>query len=234
LGQLFLHLCIGGDLAPSLEGREKMSQTKIFEWRCLGKNVHFHAQNFWWPLFLVIDHDFSYLFKIFHIFAACNVIYHPFFTRKLPISEKNFLATSFFTLFVLSHASDKHYFSKYWGTNAWAVPPPQIWGDRPPSPSGSSPMHLWFLHSSASYSFLFFHPSFLFFISSFFHSMYASLRAAIIILYICCFRFNSSFHRRRSGDSSADLWPERFQSWFTTRWVRRWIGIVQIQMRARR
>src|SRR6218665_955337 len=29
----------------------------------------------------------------------------------------------------------QHYFSKYWGTNAWAVPTPQIfWGDRPPVP----------------------------------------------------------------------------------------------------
>src|SRR6218665_3909664 len=55
--------------------------------------------------------DFSYLFKTFQIFAACNVVYHPFFTRKTPISENNSLMTLFFTMLVLSHAYDKHYFS---------------------------------------------------------------------------------------------------------------------------
>ena len=42
---------------------------------------------------------------------------------------------TFFTLFILSRVSDKHYFSKYWGTNAWAVPPLQILG----GPSPQSP-----------------------------------------------------------------------------------------------
>src|SRR6218665_950519 len=46
--------------------------------------------------------------------------------------------TPSYTLFVLSHASDKHYVSKYWGTDAWAVPPPQfVFGDCPsPVPLG--------------------------------------------------------------------------------------------------
>src|SRR6218665_2674624 len=49
--------------------------------------------------FLVIDHDFwifPIFFKIFHIFAACNVVYDPFFTRKIHISENNSLMTPFF------------------------------------------------------------------------------------------------------------------------------------------
>ena len=37
---------IGGDLAPSLGGRKKISQTKISERRFLVKIVHFHGQNF--------------------------------------------------------------------------------------------------------------------------------------------------------------------------------------------
>jgi len=35
---------IGGDLAPSLEGQEKISQTKIYV--LLGKKFHFDAKNF--------------------------------------------------------------------------------------------------------------------------------------------------------------------------------------------
>src|SRR6218665_375231 len=55
---------------------------------------------------------------------GCNVVFDPFFTRKTPISENNSFRTPFFfTLFVLSHASDKHYFSKYWGTDACRSPP---------------------------------------------------------------------------------------------------------------
>src|SRR6218665_1419306 len=50
-------------------------------------------------LFLVIDHDFRIFpifLKISHIFAASNVVYDPFFTRKTLISEDNSLMTPFF------------------------------------------------------------------------------------------------------------------------------------------
>ena len=39
--------------------------------------------------------SFPIFFKIFHIFGACNVVFHPFFTRKAPISENNSLMTPF-------------------------------------------------------------------------------------------------------------------------------------------
>jgi len=38
---------------------------------------------------------FIIVFKIFHVFAACNVVYDPFFTRKTPISGNNSLMTTF-------------------------------------------------------------------------------------------------------------------------------------------
>src|SRR6218665_2448938 len=60
-------------------------------------------------LFLVIDQVFqisTFFFKILRIFTLLNVVYDPFFTRKSTISEKNALTTTFFTLFVLSRASD--------------------------------------------------------------------------------------------------------------------------------
>ena len=57
---------IGGDLAPSWGGgRENISQTK---------KVFFTA-NISDDLLLVIDHDFR-IFPIFHIFAACNIVFN--------------------------------------------------------------------------------------------------------------------------------------------------------------
>ena len=67
-------------------------------------------------------------------FTVCNVIYDdpfdPFFTRKSPISENNSLITPF----LLSRASDKHYFSKYWGGRMHGPSPPQILWGLPPVP----------------------------------------------------------------------------------------------------
>src|SRR6218665_331485 len=82
-------------------------------------------------LFLVIDH----VFQILRFFTVLNVLYNPFFTIKTTISENNSLITPFFYSFRTFTRIQRHYFSKYWGTNAWAIPPPQIfWVDRPPSP----------------------------------------------------------------------------------------------------
>ena len=100
-------LIIGGDLAPSLGGRGKNPQTKISGWRIFRKKIPFSRPKFLMT-FLVIDHVFQIfpsLFQIFHIFTLWNVIYDP-----LPfLHEKN----------PLQHYI---YFSKYCGTDAWAVP----------------------------------------------------------------------------------------------------------------
>src|SRR6218665_1108491 len=77
--------------------------------------------------------------RIFPIFTMLNVIYDPFLPRKTTISEKN----SFMTPFLLCsyfHAHPTTLLLKILGGRAWAVPPPQIWGDRPPSPSRSPPL----------------------------------------------------------------------------------------------
>src|SRR6218665_637331 len=51
------------------------------------------------------------------------------------ISEKNSLIRPFFCSVHPFALIRQHYFSKYWGTNAWAVPPPQILeGPSPQSP----------------------------------------------------------------------------------------------------
>src|SRR6218665_1773818 len=72
--------------------------------------------------------DFSH---IFHMFTMLNVVYDHFLTRK----------TQFFTLFMLSRTSDNTTSQNIGGTNAWAVPPPQIFGGTvPPVPPRSPPL----------------------------------------------------------------------------------------------
>src|SRR6218665_657956 len=64
-------------------------------------------------------------------------IYHPFFTRKATISEKNSFRRPFFYSVHPFARIRQHYFSKYWGTNAcMGRPPPQIFlgGTVPQSP----------------------------------------------------------------------------------------------------
>src|SRR6218665_1513259 len=73
---------------------------------------------------------------IFHIFTVCDVIYDPFFTRKPPISEKNFLV-HLFALFVLSTNTTSQNIGR---TDAWAVPHLKyFWGTVPPVPLGLRP-----------------------------------------------------------------------------------------------
>ena len=91
-----------------------------------GKIVHFHNPKISDDLFLVIDRDFRIFpifLKIFHIFAACNVVYDPFFTRKTPIFEKSSLMTPFL-LCSCFRTHPTHYFSKYWGAGCMGLPPP--------------------------------------------------------------------------------------------------------------
>ena len=84
-------------------------------------------------LFLVVDQIsqiFPFFSQIFPIFAVLNIVFDPFLTRKTP----------FFTLFILTHASDNAASLNIGGANAWAVPPPQLLGDRPPVPPRSPPL----------------------------------------------------------------------------------------------
>src|SRR6218665_492938 len=56
-----------------------------------------------------------------------------FYKKNLYLSNKFLDDTLFYSLCTFT-CIRQHCFSKYWGTDAWAVPPPQILGDRPPSP----------------------------------------------------------------------------------------------------
>src|SRR6218665_790685 len=131
-----MNLSIGGDLTPSLEGMGKnfADQERIFR----EKNSIFTTK-ISDDLFLVIDHDFR-IFPTFNIFAACDVVFDPFFTRKSLISEYN----SFTTPFLLCSCFRAH------PTNATSQniggrmhgPSPhlKILGGPSPSPLSSPPM----------------------------------------------------------------------------------------------
>src|SRR6218665_820084 len=126
----------GGDLAPSFGGREIFRGPRflndVFFRKIFDDHFLVIAQVF------LIFHFFS---QIFPFFTMLNVVYDPFLTRKATISEKNSFMTPFFTLFVLSRESENTTSQNIGGTDAWAVPPPQILGgDRPPSPPRSPPL----------------------------------------------------------------------------------------------
>src|SRR6218665_2280582 len=107
---------MGGDLAPNL------GDQKIFSRPNFRKNFHFQGKNFF---FLVIDlvlRFFPFFSHIFRMFTMLNVVYDHFLPKK----------TKFFTLFMLSRTSDNTTSQNIGGTNAWAVPPPQIFGGTVP------------------------------------------------------------------------------------------------------
>src|SRR6218665_3631721 len=66
------------------------------------------------------------------------VSYMTLSSRKTPISENNSLMTPFFTMFLLSHPSNKHYFSKYCGRmHSLQSVPTSNFGRPSPSPPRS-------------------------------------------------------------------------------------------------
>src|SRR6218665_2905965 len=87
-------------------------------------------------LFLVIDQIFQIFpcfSQIFPIFAMLNVIFDPFLTRKTP----------FFTILILSRASDNTNSLNIAGDQCMGRPPPQILGGpSPQSPPRSPPLPL--------------------------------------------------------------------------------------------
>ena len=90
----------GGDLAPSLGGRNNFSRTKISEWRFFLKKFPFSRPKFLitffshWPGFS----DFPILsFSRFSVsLTIFNVVYDLFLTKTTTISEKNSFMTPLF------------------------------------------------------------------------------------------------------------------------------------------
>src|SRR6218665_3991577 len=79
-------------------------------------------------------------FLDFAFFTVIKCHIRPFLHKKNHYFRKEFLDK---TIFYSAHPFARirqHYLSKYWGTNAWAVPPPQIFGGTvPQSPQVSAP-----------------------------------------------------------------------------------------------
>ena len=105
---------------------------KISEWRLFGKKFHFRGKNFWWP-FLVIDpifSDFPFLFPDFPYLCYVKCHIWPFPHKK----------NTFFTMFVLSRASDNTTSLNIGGPMHGPSPHLKFWGDRPPVPPRSPPL----------------------------------------------------------------------------------------------
>src|SRR6218665_979320 len=118
-----MNLSIGGDLAPSLgDGKNFADQEGFFK----KKNSIFTAK-ISDDLFLVIDHDLR-IFPIFHIFAACNVVFDPFFTRKTPISENIPSRHLFYSVRAFAHIRQTLLLKILGGWMHGPSPPSQILG----------------------------------------------------------------------------------------------------------
>src|SRR6218665_2164650 len=99
-------------------------------------------------LFFVIDHVFQ-IFPILSRFSIsllreilCMTLSSP---EKTPIPEINSLMNTFFTLFVLSRASDNTTSQNIGGRMHGPSPTSNFLGDRPPIPPRSPPMSVIFL-----------------------------------------------------------------------------------------
>src|SRR6218665_875293 len=106
------------------------------------QNFHFHAHPKILMAFFSHRPGFSDFYSLFSDspYLCCKMSYiHVYMTlssqEKSTISEMNSLRTPFFTLFELSRPSHNTSSLNIGGTNAWAVPPPQIfWGTVPQPP----------------------------------------------------------------------------------------------------
>ena len=127
----------GGDLSPSLgRGTESFSRAKISEWHSFRKKFPFSRLKFLMTFFSCRPgfRIFPFFYLIFRIFTILNVVYDPFLTRK----------TSFFTLFVLSRASNNTTSQNIWGDGCMGGPPLKIfWGIVLQSPIGLRPWEQW-------------------------------------------------------------------------------------------
>src|SRR6218665_2976517 len=86
--------------------------------------------------------DFPFLFPDFPYLYCVKCRISPFFTRKTTILEKNSLMTLFFTLFVLSRASDNTTSQNIGGGGCMDRPPTSNFfgGTVPPVPPRSPPL----------------------------------------------------------------------------------------------
>ena len=109
----------GGNLAPSLGWLKNFSRTKM---TLFSEKISILAANIF-DFFLVID-------QVFRIFTdpLLDVVYDPSYTT-LSSQEKPL----FYSFHTFAHIQQHYTSQNIGGTNAWAVPPPQTLGDRPPS-----------------------------------------------------------------------------------------------------
>ena len=139
---MYVHVNSGGNLVPSLGGRNIFSRTKISEWRVFRKKFPFSRRKFLMTFFRIFR-IFYQIFRIFYYVQCRTHVYDPFLTRTTTISEKN----SFMTPVLLCSYFRAHpttLLLKILVGRMHGAPPHQIffWGDRPPVPYRSPPLHV--------------------------------------------------------------------------------------------
>ena len=106
------------------------------------KKNQFHAQNTFFSHRPCFSH-FPYLFSDFPHLYCMKCRMWPFLHKKNTYFRKEFLDDTFFTLFVLSRASNDTISQNIGGTDAWAVPTSNLFGwNAPQSPIGLRPWGL--------------------------------------------------------------------------------------------
>ena len=115
---------------------EKIFEDQNFWMRFFsGKNSHFHALNFWWPLF---SHRPGFSDFPYHYCVKCRI--WSFLHKKSHYFRKEFLDDSFFkTLFVLSRASDNTTSQNMGGRMHGPSPTSNFFGRTVPQSSYRSP-----------------------------------------------------------------------------------------------
>ena len=128
----------GGSVAETWRrvwgGRKIFSANPRFLNDVFWRKISIFAAEFSDDLFFIIDQIsqiFPFFSQIFPIFFYVKCHIWPFPHKK----NTFFYSVRTFTRIL------QHYFSKYWGNNAWAVPQPQIFGEAvPPVPPRSPPL----------------------------------------------------------------------------------------------
>ena len=132
-----LYLGMGGEhwrLSTEFGGNGQYFTNQISEWPFLGKNFISRPN--------ISDGLFYRSLYTLSVSAVLNTNGLPFLAETFYLTARNSSWRFFVSSYFASHPITVAYFSKYWGTDAWAVLPPQILRGRPPSPPKSPPVYL--------------------------------------------------------------------------------------------
>src|SRR6218665_126713 len=107
-------------------GKELAHQN--FSMTCFGKKFPFLLLKFLIPFQICLSLPCQMFYMMTYMYMDLSSREEPLFRNK--IFHDAFHDAFFHSVRTFARVR-QHYFSKYWGMDAWAVPSPQIWGDCP-------------------------------------------------------------------------------------------------------